>query len=93
MGIKDGITVITWDVKFIGKHQHIETVQAKEDIMLHQVKSFKGLFVELFQKGMPPFWDEDGKLISQSEYWDLLVKARLDHKIFEHMTRPLSGKS
>ena len=61
MGIKDGITIITQARKFIGKHQHVESFQSEEDIMLHQIKSFKGLFVELFQKGLPPFWDEDGK--------------------------------
>ena len=26
MGIKDTITMITWDRKVVGKHQHIETV-------------------------------------------------------------------
>ena len=60
--------------------------------MVHQVKSFKGLFVELFQKGLPPFWDEDGKLISQYEYQALLVKVRLDHKKFQDMTKSLSRK-
>ena len=64
IGIKDRITVINWDRNVIGKHQHIETTQAKEDIMLHQVKYFKGLFVELFQKGLPSFWDEYGKMSS-----------------------------
>ena len=64
VGIKDRITVITWARKVIGKHHHIESVQAKADQMLQQVKSFKGLFTERFQKGPPSFWDEDGKLIS-----------------------------
>ena len=41
MGIKDRIVVITWARKFVGKHQHIESVQAKEDIMLQHVKYFK----------------------------------------------------
>ena len=34
MGIKDVISVITWANKVIGKHHHIESVQAKEDQML-----------------------------------------------------------
>ena len=42
MGIKD---MITWARKVVGKHQHIEIVQGKIDIMQHQVKIFKGLFV------------------------------------------------
>ena len=68
MGIKDRIIVITWANKIVGKNHHIESVEAKEDQMLHQVKYFKGMFIELFQKGLPPFWDEYGKLISQSDY-------------------------
>ena len=48
MGIKDNIAVITWSRKGVGKHQHFETTQKKVDIMVHKVKSFKGLFIELF---------------------------------------------
>ena len=91
MGIKDIIAIITWASNVLGKHHHIESVQAKVDKMLQQVKSFKGLFIELFKKVMPSFWDEHGKLISQFEYQDLLVKNRLGHKTFEDMTQTLSG--
>ena len=48
VGIGDRIIVITWARKFIGKNHHVESVQAKENQMLQQVKSFKGLFSELF---------------------------------------------
>ena len=58
MGIKDRITVITWDRKVVGKHHHIETVQAMIGIMQHHVNIFKGSFVSLFQKGFPSFWEE-----------------------------------
>ena len=92
MGIKDRIAVITWARKVVVKHQHIETVQAKIDIMLHQVKTFKGSFVSLFQKRLPSFWEENGRLVSQAEYQALLVKSRLDHRKFEDMIQYLSGK-
>ena len=51
--IKDIISVITWDRKVVGKHQHIDTVQAKIDFMTHQVKLFIELFTPLFKKGIP----------------------------------------
>ena len=92
MGIKDRIVVITWARKVVGKLQHIETVQANIDIMLHQVNTFKGSFMSLFQKGLPSFWEEDGKLLSQLEYQALLVRCRLDHRKFEDMNQSLSGK-
>ena len=34
MRINDIITIITWVRTVIGKHHHIESVQAKEDLML-----------------------------------------------------------
>ena len=66
----------------LGKHQRIETVQAKIDIMQHHVKIFKGSFVSLFRKGLPSFGNEDGILLSQVEYQPLLVKCRLDQRKF-----------
>ena len=86
MGIKDTIAIITWARKVVGKHQHIETVQAKIDIILHHVKNFKGSFMSLFQKGFPCFLGEEGRLISQSKYQALLVRSILYHKKFEDMT-------
>ena len=64
MGIKDRIAVITWARKVVGKHQHIETVQEKIDIMQHQVNIFKSSFMSHFQKGFPFVCEEDGKLLS-----------------------------
>ena len=55
MGIKDMTAVINWARKIIEKHHHIESVQAKADQMLQQVKSFKGLLIKLFQKCLPSF--------------------------------------
>ena len=49
--------------------------------------------MSLFQKGLPSFWKEDGRLLSQAEYEDLLVKCRLDHTKFEDMNQSLSGKT
>ena len=89
MDIKDRIEVITWARKVIGKHHHIESVQAKANLMRQQVKSFKGLFIELFKKVMPSFWDEHGTFISQSKYQVFLVKPRFDCKMCEDMTQPL----
>ena len=55
IGIKDRILVITWARKFVGKHQHLDTVQDKIDIMQHQVKMFIELFTPLFKMGLPLF--------------------------------------
>ena len=61
--------------------------------MLKQVKYFKGFFVGLFHKGIPPFCGAYGKIISQLEYQVLLVNAGLDHNKFEGMNQSLMGKT
>ena len=48
--------------------------------------------MSLFQKGLPSFWDENGRLSSQVEYQALLVKCILDHGKFDDMSQYLSGK-
>lgn len=50
--IKDMTSVITWEKKVVSKHQHLDIVQAKIDIMTHQVKLFIELFTPLFKKGL-----------------------------------------
>ena len=61
--------------------------------MQHQVKIFKKSFVSLFKKGLPSFWEENGRLIPQVEYQDLLVKFRMGHRKFEGMSQSLSRKT
>ena len=65
--IKGMILDITWARKVVGKHQHLDTVHAKIDIMQHQVKMFIELFTHVFKKGFPFIWEESGKMFSQEE--------------------------
>ena len=60
--------------------------------MLHQVKNFEASFVPLFQIGLPSFWEDYGRLVSQSKYQTLLVKSILEHRKFEDMTQSLYWK-
>ena len=76
MEIKDIIPIITWERKIVGKHKHLDTVHNKINITQHQVKMFIGLFTPLFKMGLPSFWEESGKLLSQVEYHAQLVITR-----------------
>ena len=72
----------------MNKYHHLETVQAKIDIMHHQIKEFIELFNPLFKRGLPLFWEEKGGMLSQKEYND-----RLDHRQFNDMKqKTLLGK-
>ena len=75
--IKEKISIITWERKVVRKHQHqhLNIVQAKIDIMNHQIKLFIDLFSPLCKKGLPFFWEEKGKMLCQTEYHAQLVKV------------------
>ena len=64
VNIKDIISIITWARKVVYKHHHVDTVQAKIDIMAHQLKLFRDMFDPLFKKGLPLFWEEKGEIMS-----------------------------
>ena len=86
--IKDIILVITWERKVMSKHQHLDTIKKKFGIMNHQIKLFNHLFAPLCKRGLPFFWGGKGKMLSQKEYHDRLVKCRLDHRNFEECNNP-----
>ena len=65
--ISDKISTITWARKVVRKYQHLDTIQAKMDIMNHQIKEFIELFSPLFKRGLPLFWEENGGMWSQKE--------------------------
>ena len=64
---------ILWSKKFINKHQLMKVVQDKANAMSSQINDFRGAFRELFQDGLPSFWDDEGRLFSQEQYHSLLV--------------------
>ena len=42
--IKDRLSIMTWSRKVVIKYHHLDIVQAKVDIMAHQVKIFIDMF-------------------------------------------------
>ena len=93
MGIKDRISIVLSAKKIIQKHQLMKTVQDKSDELVVQVKEFRQEFRELFEDGLPSFWDEEGRLRSPEHYHQLLVRARMDHSKFNSLEKSLSGQT
>ena len=65
MGIRDRLSIILWDRNLINKHNLVKVVQEKANQMLLEVNDFKKMFQDHFDEGLPPFWDDYGKLFSQ----------------------------
>ena len=72
------ILVIKWERKVVNKYHNLETVQEKIGVMHHQIKEFIELFIPLFKKGLPFFWEEKEGILSQNEYNDKLINCRLN---------------
>ena len=53
--------------------------------MQKEVQHFKGTFKVLFERGLPSFWDNNGKMILKENYDSLLKVVRMDHVNFQDM--------
>ena len=60
--------------------------------MSSQINDFRCDFKELFEEGLPSFWDDEGRLFSQEHYHSLLVQNCMDHSKFEYLVKGLIGK-
>ena len=91
--VKYMFTIIIWAKKFVKKHNILSKVLNKTKQMEEEVRKFKEDFKPLFEKGLPIFWDHNGKLLSNKEYNDLLTQARMDHSKFEDLEKNLKGEA
>ena len=70
----------------------MKVVQDKANKMSSQIKDFRLAFKDLFDDGLPSFWDDEGQLFSQEQYRSLLVQNSMDHSKFENLVKGLMGK-
>ena len=63
--IRDKISIITWARKVVNKYHHLETVEAKIYIMMHEIKVFIEMFNPLVKMGLPLFWKEKGNIVTE----------------------------
>ena len=92
--IWDRVPTITWSRRVVHKHRHLKMVEAKWNFANKQTGDFVMMFKPMVQRGIPFFWEEKGPMLSQKEYYDILVKSRKEHKQFKDMAQQsLSGKT
>ena len=92
LGVKDRLKIIIWAKKFIEKHNLLERVSSRTKQMEEEVKKFKDKCEPLYDKGIPIFWDSNGKLLLKEERDTMLTQARMDHSKFEDMDKNLKGE-
>ena len=85
--IKDRLSIMTWARKVVNKYHHLDIVQAKVDIMAHQVNLFIDMFDPLCKKGLLFFWEEKGAMLAQKKYHENIIECRLDHNNFDDMSQ------
>ena len=56
------------------------------------INDFRQVFKELFEDGLPSFWDEEGRMFSQEHYHSLLVRSCMDRSKFDDLEKGLTGK-
>ena len=84
-GIRDKIFVITWARKVVNQYHHLETVEAKIDIMMHEIKVFIDMFNPLLKIELPLFWQEKGGMWSKKEYYDLFIQCMSENSKFSYL--------
>ena len=60
--------------------------------MSSQIKDFRLAFKDLFEDGLPSFWNDEGRLFSQEHCHGMLVQNRMDHSKFEYLVKGLTRK-
>lgn len=65
-GILDRTDLIAQAKKYIIKDKMLENTTAKAKYMLHRVGDFRIIFINVFEHGLPNFWDEHGMFLFKS---------------------------
>ena len=70
-GIQDREDLITQAKKYIVKDALAKEVTMKANFLRTRAEQFKHMFKNLFDNGLPNFWNEEGAMIVESDYLSL----------------------
>ncbi len=89
--IKNRTIVLVNARRVLHKYTLLNSVREKMKEIKDVVEQFKGALTPLFRYGLPCFWDDGSKLIAESEYKEMMIKARSYHSKFKNMVKGLKG--
>ena len=92
VGIEDREDLIAQARKYIIKDRLLKDMTAKENYLLRRVDDFKIIFKDVFEQGLPNFWDEQGLFLSSIEYQVNFLEKRNDLFDINQLTSGIKGQ-
>lgn len=63
----------------------LQNTTAKAKFMLGRVSDFRVIFQNVFEHGIPNFWDEQGIFLSEDNYLEDFHERKNDTSTFDHL--------
>jgi hypothetical protein len=79
--------------RILTKDEMIKQVRNKCELIQKEVKEIYTLLKSLLEKGLPPFWDPENKLLRKRDYSELFVQRRNGHSKFDDLEGSLKGET
>ena len=91
-GIEDRADLIAQAIKYIIKDKLLKDIAAKANYLLRRVHDFKIIFKDVFQQGLPNFWNEQGLFLSDTEYQEKFLEKKNDLSDINQLTSGIKGQ-
>ena len=89
--VEDRAYLISQAIKYIIKDRLLKDITIKANYLLRRVDDFKIIF-EIFEQGLPNFWDEQGLFLSYTEYQEKFLEKKNDLSDIHQLTSGIKGK-
>ena len=91
-GFEDRSDLISQAIKYIIKDRLLKDIASKANYLLRRVEDFKVIFKEIFEQGLPNFWDEQGLFLSNIKYQEKFLEKRNDLSDINQLTSGIKGQ-
>ena len=78
--------------KYIIKDKMLQNTTAKAKYMLGRVSDFRVIFQNVFELGLPKFWDEQGMFLSEVDYQEDFHQRKNDTSTFNNLSTIIKGQ-
>ena len=90
-GIQDRVDHIVQAKKYIVKDSLEREVALKENFLKGRTDEFKNMFKNVFNQGLPSFWDEEGTIITENEQLSKLQEKKNDTSSIDKLDPIIKG--